>query len=559
MGEFRQKWKTLNPLLRAWVYVASGIITLLIILEIIINVWGSVFLKSNLEKKIKQATGDTYSIQLGKVDLDLYKGTVIIHKLRIHADTAAFHPGFSASRKPASSVYEGTVQKLKVGGFHLFSALWGKKLSIHEILIQKPDITIINNPHPVPKDTSQHFSSVDSSIYADISNNYRKLKIGKFAIRRAHVVSIQSGDTLMMLGRVNLALKNIKVDSASAHSGRLFVTDQITLKAHHLMDNLSDSLNKVTLDKVLISSRNHTILLDSLHLKPRYPKFVYSEKKGVQIDRIDLQIPKLLCRHVNFSAFADSGSFHSGYVEIGHAKFQDFHSMLPPKPPKTVKKLYNAALLQLKQKVKLDSVRINNSYVSYAEYHHPTPKAGKVTFERLNAGFSNVTNFPAAIKKRDTMRVSAQARVMGKGLLKVHWTFPLDTHNAFQKIRGSLGSMPLTAFNPALKYIAFIKIDHGKLNHLNFKFTANDDQSSGFLLMNYQNLKVSVLNKKTAKKQGLIKNVLSFAANKFIIKKNNTPKNGMRTGKISFKHNKYKSTWNFWWKSLLSGIKTSIK
>jgi hypothetical protein len=558
MGEFKQKWAALNPVLRAEMVAISILIILLIILQIIINVWGGTILANHLKKKIKQSTGKTYSINFKNLNLDLYKSTATIHQLHIHADTSVFYHS-SSSQDSFSSLYRGTVQKLRISGFHLFSSLWGKRLHIDEILIRNPDITVIKNPHPPKQDTSEQFSSVDSSIYADISDSYRSLKIGKLAIHRAHIVSVQSGDTLYLLGRVNLALKNIQVDSASAEAGRKFVTDNITLDAHHLMMNTADSLNKIMLKELAVSSDSQSIFIDSLHLKPRYPKLTYSKKNGFQIDRIDLLISKLACQHVNFSAFVDSGSFHSGYTEIDHARLQDFHSMIPPAPTPTKKTLYNAKLINLGQTVKLDSIRIKDSYVSYAEYHNPAPKAGKVTFENLNATFRNVTNTPKAIEKGDTIRVYAKANVMGKGLLQVHWLFPLATHNAFHEIHGSLDSMSLKAFNPILKYVAFAKINHGQLNSMKFRFTGNNDQSSGSLIMNYQNLKISLLKKKTAKKQGILKNIFSFAANKFIIHKNNTPESGMRTGKIHFQRNKDKSSWNFWWKSLLSGIKNSIK
>jgi hypothetical protein len=558
MGEFKKKWAALNPVLRAEMVGISILIVLLIILQIIINVWGGTILANHLKKKIRQSTGNTYSINFKNLNLDLYKSTATVHQLHISADTSVFH------RRPSpqnsfSSLYRGSVQKIKISGFHFFSALWGKKLHIDEILIQKPLITIIKNPHPPKKDTSEHFSSVDSSIYTDISDSYQSLQIGKIAVHQAHIVSVQFGDTLFVFGRVNLALKNIKVDSSLAKAGRKFVTDNITLDAHHLMMNTSDNLNKIKLKKLAVSSDSQSIFIDSLHLKPRYPKFTYSKKNGAQIDRINLLVSKLACQRINFTAFVDSGSFHSGYVEVDHARLQDFHSKIPPPPAPTKKSLYNAKLINLNQTVTLDSIRIKNSYVSYAEYDKPAPKAGKVTFENISALFRNVTNAPKAIEKKDTIKVYAKANVMGKGLLQVHWLFPLDTHNAFHKIHGSLDSMSLKAFNPILKYVAFARIDHGKLNSMKFHFTGNNDQSSGTLIMNYQNLKVSLLNKKTAKKQGLFKNIFSFAANKFIIRKNNTPESGMRTGKIHFQRNKDKSSWNFWWKSLLSGIKNTIK
>src|SRR5699024_2092918 len=187
-------------------------------------------------------------------------------------------------------------------------------------------------------------------------------------------------------------------------------------------------------------------------------------------------------------------------------------------------------------------IKVKDSYVSYAEYHPPAPKAGKVTFKNLNAMFYNVTNYPKAIENGDSTNVYAKANVMGKGLLQVHWTFPLGTHDAFHKVRGSLSQMPLTAFNPILKYVAFIKINHGILHSMKFNFTANDDRAEGSVIMDYKNLKISVLKKKTAKKQGIVKKIISFVANTLLIDQDNTKKGGIHEGKVDFQRNNYKST-----------------
>jgi hypothetical protein len=498
-------------------------------------------------------------VNFSDLDLHLYSGSIIIHNLHIHADTTAFHRKSSGSKKPPNTLYTGTVGKLKVSRINILALITGKKLKIGKILIKNPDLTAIKNPHPVSEDSSHHFSTVDSSLYASISDRYSALKVGTFVIKNAHLASVQSRDTLTSVDQFNLTLKNIKVDSATAHSGRIFITDDIFMELHHLKMISSNKLNAYKVGGLTVSSDHHSITIDSLHLDPLYPKFKFSQKNGQQIDRIDLFISKLKFNHVDFKTFIDSDKFHSGYVEINHAKFQDFHSMLPPPPPETKKKLYNVSLIHLNQKIKIDSLKIKNSYVSYAEYHDPAPKAGKVAFKKLKGTFRHLTNYQKAIEAGDTVKVEAQARVMGKGLLKVHWRFPLATNNGFHKIQGSLSNMPLTAFNQALKYIAFIKIDQGKLNHLKFHFTASNDRSSGVMIMKYQNLQVSVLNKHTMEQTGLKKNVISFVANKFIINSNNTPEDGMQAGKIRFKRSKTKSTWNFWWKSLLSGIKNSIK
>jgi hypothetical protein len=536
-----------------------GVIILFIIFQIILSLFGDRYVARRLKKKAVQSTDSTYRVDFSDLDLHLYSGSIIIHNLHIHADTTSFHHKSSGSKKPPNTLYTGTVGKLKVSRINIFALLTGKKLKIGKILIKNPDITAIKNPHPVPEDTSHHFSSVDSSLYASISDRYRVLKVGEFIIKNARLASVKSGDTLTSVNKFNLTLKNIKVDSATAHSGRIFITDDISMQFHHLKMISTNKLNAYKVGRLSVSSAHHSITIDSLHLDPLYPKFKFSEKNGEQIDRINLSISRLKFNHVDFKTFIDSDKFHSEYVEINHAKFQDFHSMLPPPPPKSRKKLYNVSLIHLNQKIKIDTLKIKNSYVSYAEYHNPAPKAGKVAFKKLSGTFHHLTNYQKAIEAGDTVKVEAQARVMGKGLLKVHWLFPLATNDGFHRIYGTLSSMPLTAFNQALEYIAFVKVDQGKLNHLKFHFTASNDHSSGVMIMKYQNLQVSMLNKHTMEQTGLKKNIISFVANEFVIHSNNTPRDDMQAGKIQFKRIKTKSTWNFWWKSLLSGIKNSIK
>jgi hypothetical protein len=559
MAKIKERFQRLNPWLKGTIWFCSGIIILFIILIIIVSFWGDHYVAQRLKKSVSQSSDSTYTLNFDNLDLNVITGSVTVHHMHIHADTAAFGRSSSPSTKPPSELYKGTIGKLRVGGLHIISAFLGNKLHIGKITIKKPHITILNNPHPVPNDTSQHFSSVDSSIYAVISNRYKALKLGAFNISKAHVVSLQAGDTLFSLGSVNLTLKNIMVDSASARSGRNFPTDDIQLEAHRLLYNLSDSLNKAVLGRFLISSDKQSIELDSLQLIPLYPKFKYSEQKGVQTDRIHLVIPKIKCRHVDFKTFAKSGHIHGGYMEVDKGRLEDFHSKLLPPPPPKLKALPNKVLINARQKLKVDTLKLNKAFISYSEYHRLAPKAGKVTFEDLNAVFYHLTNYQQAIEQGKAIKMHVRTNVMGKGLLDVHATFPLDTHDSFHKVKGTLSSMPLTAFNPILKYIAFVEIESGKLHHLTFNMALNNDSSSGEAIMNYEGLKVAVLDKKTMKPKGLTNKIESFVANTFVIKGKNTSKDGLRKGKIKFQRIKHKGIFNYWWKSLFSGLKNSIK
>ena len=561
MNILSKKYHRINPWIKGFIWFSGALIILIVLLALLVNFFGDDYIARNLKEKVIKSSSGTYTIDLDNLNLNIFTGSVTINGLQINANTNAFKKSHSSPKNPSQTLYEGTVGELHLSGLHLLRAIFGEKLEIGKLLIKKPNIIVINNPNKNTKKlkNKHHFSSVDSTIYADISGTYHTLKLGSLVIQNAHLAFMQTGDTLSSIGRLNATLKHIKINRASVQSGRKFITRNISLEAHHFTKILSGRLNKITFKKLSISSRKHLIILDSLRLVPLYPKFKYSQKNGTQTDRINFTIPAVIMRGVDFVTFVKTGRFNSRMVEINNAKLEDFYNKMAPAGTPDKKTLPNTAFINMRQKIKLNALKINHSSVSYAEYHKHAPKAGKITFKNLNATFKNVTNYRQAVKKGENVTIDAQARVMGKGLLTTHFAFPLDTKNGFHKIRGSLSSMPFTDFNPVLEYVAFARADKGKLNHLDFQMSLNNNHSSGTVIMNYEHLKVSILNKKSMKRKGVLKNLVSFAANKFIIKKNNTPKKGMRTGKIAFKRDQTKGIFNYWWKSLLSGIKNSIK
>lgn len=104
---------------------------------------------------------------------------------------------------------------------------------------------------------------------------------------------------------------------------------------------------------------------------------------------------------------------------------------------------------------------------------------------------------------------------------------------------------------------AFTQIESGWLQNLDFEFTYGNDQSEGIMNFEYENLKIHTLKKKNVEKNPL-QAVKTFIANTFVIKTDNLQSDkNFRQGEIQFERNKKKSIFNYWWKSLLSGFKSS--
>lgn len=558
MAKIRQTLSGMNPLLKGVLYFIGGLLILLLLLQIIITLFADDYVANTLKDQIRTSSDNTYTLNFDDLSLSVFSGSATISKASIEADTSVFSKPSSSSETAPPILFQGSLDEIDVKGINIFSSLMGDELRISSIRLNQPDISALKNPHDISTGTSRS-SSIDSTIFAAISSRYKALEIDEFIIQEGYGVFTQSGDTLSSLRQLDLALRDIRVDSASAQSGRTFITDDISLDAGDFMMELPDSLNTISLHQLSLSSEEQTITLDSLQLIPRYGELEFAQRHGSTIDRIDLTIPSMRLENVDFARFIDSARVYARYVQINNPELEDYLNRGIAGGPPTPKPLPFIAFRDLKTPVKIDSMRIENAYISYSEYVGDTPRAGTITFEETNAIFRDINNYPEDIEKDITTTLDVESQVMGTGLLNAHFKFPMDTKEGFHEVRGQLDPMSMADFNRMLEHVAFVRIDRGELDSLEFEMTLNENQSSGTLVMNYKDLKISVLDKQSIQQHGLLENLKTFLANNFLVREDNTPETSMEAGPIQFERDETKSIFNYWWKSLLSGIKETIR
>jgi hypothetical protein len=559
MGNIRDKFNNWNPFLRGITYFLGILLVLLIIFQLLVTFFADDYAAQTIRNRFAQAANPAYTLDFEDLDFNIFSGSASIQGLQISADTSVFVPTDTSSSSP-NTLFEAAVGEIEASGINIFSTLVGNELHIGSLTLADPNISALKNPYSASTDSSKgQFQSVDSSLYAAISKQYKALELDEFTIQNGHGLFTHASDTIAALEQLNLKLRNIRVDSASAQSERLFVTDDISVDAQDFTYHLSDSLNTIAFDKLSLSSADRKIVLDSLKLIPKYSKLAFARQHGSRIDRIDLSLPALELQSVDYAQFISSGRFYAQNGTISNPSLKDYLNRGMPSGPPRPKPLPFTAFKDLKQKIKIDSLQIEDAFISYSEYVGNTPRAGTVTFENLDATFRDISNYPEDIKQGLTTTLDTRSNVMGSGVLETYFEFPMDTEIGFHTIKGNLEAMPITDFNRILEHVAFVRVDRGTLNKLEFEMRLDQNQSSGTLIMNYENAKISVLDNQSIEQKGLIENLKTFFANNFVIQENNTPETSMQAGEINFERIKHKSTFNYWWKSLLSGIKESMK
>jgi hypothetical protein len=146
---------------------------------------------------------------------------------------------------------------------------------------------------------------------------------------------------------------------------------------------------------------------------------------------------------------------------------------------------------------------------------------------------------------------------MGKG--KVNLTLKariFDNQNTFA-MNGSLSGMQASELNPILEKSASVSITSGKINNMNFSFSANNKKATGNMNLLYEELKFEVMDRQTGETNAILEKVKSLIANIIVIESNPMPGEEVRLGIIEYERDPERYFFGNFFRSLLSGIKTT--
>lgn len=112
----------------------------------------------------------------------------------------------------------------------------------------------------------------------------------------------------------------------------------------------------------------------------------------------------------------------------------------------------------------------------------------------------------------------------------------------------------LQYLNPVLEPLASVKLQSGYLDTLTMRVVGQEYISLGEMRMFYHDLKVQFLRSSSEEKKRFLKGLMTFIANSFVIKNNNSK----RVGVVYFPRLRDRSFINYYIKIAMSGVASSI-
>jgi len=511
-----------------------------------IQIYFNFFLEDHLQKtltnRFDHATSSIYKLDISEFELEILGRQLNMKDIRL-----------STKQDSVDYKLRATLDALNVRGIGFLKLLISQQLSLQEVELVNPSINFTaakqqntTNRQLKLTDYSKRLSEITLQVLENV-------KIPHLAAQGLSVKYNRPEfpvDTLLSFKDSYIQLYDITIDSTLIKDKRVLPADNITTVFRDIHLKTANELYELSADKLHFNSDSQQLNIQSLKLVPELNKEAFAHKVGHETDRITMTIDEINCRKINISNLNRAEQIQAQQISVKKPDIDIYRDKRPPFPPNNRPPLPRQMFRNIPFPVDIDTVTIAEGNIRYSERVPKADKAGFVTFADLKAQIYPFSN----LNQQQTITLTAQTNIMDQAKLQAHFSFPANTSK--QHIKGNLQSMDMTSLNKALIPMAFIRIDEGKIMDMDFEIKLNKKHSKGTVMLRYKDLKVSLLNKETSE-ENFGDKLKSLLANTFAVKSSNTG-DDPRTGSINFERDPQKSVFNYWWKSLLSGLKSSL-
>ncbi|TRX60493.1 hypothetical protein FNH22_05430 [Fulvivirga sp. M361] len=508
--------------------IAITLIISLVLIGLIASLKAESFLKGYLSSHIQKLSQDHYELTIDKLDISLVPLGFKAHNLILSS---------------TDSTYLSLDSGLHVMPTIAFGALHLNRLNLYDILFRKKLTASVHV-------AQAHFNLVTRNHAEKTVSLQKKDNDTQFLFRVLTIedAEVEYRDTSALLS----AKFDLDITDISSKYINRSLRRSLALKARQVVYHTGNELYKITCDTMTVDAYKRTIALNHFSLKNKADKYELGQLLGHEADWYDLKVDKISI--TNDKPFFQKDSLQIDSLTIKGLSaniFRDKRLQFPSIPNKA---LPHELIENISMPLMVNSVLMSESDITYEEHVKGSPKAGSVSFSDLSVKGEGITNF----YPDSTITLNASALLMGKGLLELRVNIPQAGAGLPYVLSGYIHEQQMTALNPMLNYVAKVTLISGQLKTSRFNFTHDAHTSSGEMHLLYDNLKMKFINPAGSSTLGkLDESIKTFVANTLIIKKSNLDDKDMRVGIIEYERDPKKSLFNFWWKSLLSGIKSS--
>lgn len=515
------------------------VVAILALVIIIINI-----IASNIaDTKIRKALQKNYpglSIDLNNVRVNIVNRSVKLSGIELLPDTSSLD-------------FRINIGELKITGIGIFGLISGKSADIRKVELKRPEIKgnldflinrnkdkkAVNHKTGTP-DTGKSFSAHIHKIY---------LADARFdSVIMPGIVSFQD------IENATVKLYDFKLNTG-ADSTHYTIGDAL-MNLETARITLPGDYYDIKFSGLQIRMKDSIVKIDSFNMIPRYGKYEFGKVKGKQTDRFEVGIGKLGIQGFDMNTMLKNEGLLVRNININGLLLHIFrdkrlpfdYTNFPPLPPQ--------ALNKLKFPFTVNHINVSDMFVEYSEVNNVSDNPGIVFLTDLKINVINLANRQSNSTKENIL-IQGEGMLLGECPVKGDFTLPINAINDTFYFSGAAGELDMTKLNQMVKPLSNVQITGGNLHSAEYHGSANGDYSGGTFMMLYKDLSFEILKGKNKDEPAKAKGFLSFVAGAVARDKNPMPGNDPKIVEMYFERDKNKGFFNFFWKSLLSGIKST--
>lgn len=530
--------------------ISLGALLLLIIIAVIsLNKYLEYLVEAEINNQINQKAGSLHKIQFEDVNVGIIRGLFSLKNLTVKPIESAID---SIEQAKIKTLVSSRIELFQIKGLKIFTLLINKKIEIKQIRIEGVETNCLINPE-VNKSKNKDTLKL-SDVFSDKFNgvNIRDIEIKNVSFKLSDYKNIN--DPLFEIDSASVIGKDIVINEKTlqkpipvSFSDLDLDVKLFSLKTLKYYDIYSSNLH--------FNMDDTTLAIDSFRLKPKYSREEYNERIKYENDWFSISTAKVLLKGLNLKKLESDKIFNLSSIEIIKPDIEIYRDKRLPDPPYKYKPLIASIIRKIPFIINIDTLMIKNGELVYQEMQDLTDMPGEVNFDSLYISAYNITNDTQQIKANPVLQVDLSGLLMGEGKLETGLSFYLNRPDDYFTVKGKLDSISGIAFNKMTKNLLLAEIKMGEIFGAEFEFKANDDASDGKMTIFYNNLKVVIYNPKRQNKK---LKIMTFIANELVKKKNLSSDPKFRTGTICFERTKNKALPNYLWKSLQTGIVSTV-
>lgn len=517
-------------------------------------------IKEKLQQVVLEGSDSLYSINIGKIDVDVIGSRITLTDAILIIDSARLTQLDNLQRAP-NDIYKISLKNLVIEGIGIDDFIKKKTIDLDVLNIKEPNVEIFHHKRSynyTPPDTT--------SLYKKIAE-----QVGHFSLHNLFVQDIDfvyhnltNENKQTRLKNLTINFTDILIDSTTQNDSTRFLYAKdanIFLKDYNMAT--PDSLYNFHIDSFALNASSHKLNMKNLSLKPRGNKENFSSKLDYYKDRYDVTVRSASIQYIDWWNLLSQEGFTARQVKLDDGNVEVFADRTLPDPHKNKVGNYpHQLLMRLKLPVTINNIDANNFKVTYIELNPKTQKSGSIVFDNIYGSFTNITNKPEEIAQNKYFSLDANAKLMGSGPLHASFKFDLTkADDGVFSLDVDLGAMDGKELNGATKSLGLFEIKSADIKKLQMHMTATNNRSNGTVTFYYDNLQVEVLKQDDEEQNKLKKRgFLSFIANAFIIEKSNARNDKNKDPKyVYYKRDPEKSFFNLIWKTIFTGLGDTVK